>query len=63
MTNDQLEAIYKENAGVSHLTALRMIYNHGWYDGKGQTPTANSADQSKAASAPAAIIKATRRID
>lgn len=63
MTNQELEAIYKENIGLGHITALRMVYNHGHYDGAGVQITANSADKSKAAAKPSAIIKAKGRID
>lgn len=63
MTNTEIEAIYKENIGLGHLTALRMVYTHGWYDGAGQTPTASSPDKSKIASAPTAIIRARSRVD
>lgn len=63
MTNEEIERIYKENLGVGHLTALRMIYNHGWYEGAGQTPTARSDDKSKAVSAPTTIMRARGRID
>lgn len=62
MTNEELEAIYKENIGNDHVTALRMVYNHGWYAGAGQTPTASSEDKSKSATKPTAIIKAARKV-
>lgn len=63
MENTEIEAIYKENLGLGHQTALRMVFNHGWYAGASQTPVVGSPDKSKAAAAPTTIMRATRRID
>jgi len=61
MTNDQIEEIYKANVGIGHLTALRAVYNHGWYEGAGQTPT--TADKSINVAKPTTIIRYTTRLD
>lgn len=61
MTNDQIEEIYKANAGVGHLTAMRAVYNQGWYEGAGQTPTA--VDKSINVAKPTVIIRYTSRLD
>lgn len=63
MTNDEIEAIYKENVGAGHITALRIIFTHGVYAGAGTTPTATSRDVSAVTAKPTAIIKSSRRID
>lgn len=63
MTNAELEEIFKQNINISYITALRAVYNQGWYEGAGQTPTAASPDKSKAAAKPTAIIRHNSRID
>lgn len=63
MTNDEIEAIYKENLPNGHITALRIIFTHGVYAGSGVTPTATSRDVSTVTAKPAAIIRSTKRID
>lgn len=60
MTNDDLEQIYKQNSGVSHLTALRAVYTQGWYEGAGQTPV--SVDKSVDVAKPTVIVRFIRRI-
>lgn len=61
MTNAQLEAIFKAGATDSFMAGLRSVWNAGWYEGKGLTPTATSADQSLAVSKPVAVVKAQKR--
>jgi len=56
MTFDQLEAIFKANNTMSREQALRAVWNAGWYEGAGITPTATSPDKSKGATKPVAII-------
>lgn len=56
MTYAQLEAIYKANVGMSVEQALRAVWNAGWYEGAGVTPTATSPDKSKGVTKPVAII-------
>ena len=63
MTNVELEAIYKTNMDIGHLTALRAVYTHGFYAGAGTTPTATSPDKSKDQAPPAVILKFRSRID
>lgn len=63
MTNDEIEAIYKENLPNGHITALRILFTHGVLAGQGVTPTATSKDVSAVTAKPAAIIRAGRRID
>lgn len=57
MTYSQIEAIYKANLDLSQEQALRAVWNAGWYEGAGVTPSATSPDRSKAAPKPVAIIK------
>lgn len=52
-----MEAIYKANLDLSQEHALRAVWNAGWYEGAGVTPSVTSPDKSKAAPKPAAIIK------
>lgn len=63
MTNEQLEAVYKANIEIGHLTALRAVYTQGFYAGAGQTPTASSPDKSKDQAAPTAVVRFGKRID
>lgn len=57
MTDDELEATYKANIGISHLTALRAVFTQGHYAGAGVTPSATSPDKSLTAAKPAAVVK------
>lgn len=52
-----MEAIFKANIGMSEEQALRAVWNAGWYEGAGVTPSATSPDKSKAAAKPVAIIQ------
>lgn len=61
MTYAQMEAIFKANIGMSEEQALRAVWNAGWYEGAGITPTETSPDKSKAATKPVAIIKLNSR--
>lgn len=56
MTNDQIHNIFKAASGISLTAGLRAIWNAGWYEGAGQTPTANSEDKSLKASKPVAVV-------
>jgi hypothetical protein len=42
---------------MSHEQGFRAVWNAGWYEGAGVTPTETSPDKSKAAAKPVAIIK------
>lgn len=57
MTNAELIAIFKSNLDESMEAAIRGVYNAGWYEGAGVTPTATSPDVSKTKSKPTAIVK------
>lgn len=63
MTNTQLELIWKANIDLSRLSAMRAIYNAGWYEGAAVTPTTTSPDKSCAVAAPAAIIRQRHVVD
>lgn len=39
MLNSDLEAIFREMSGLSNVAAFRYIYDLGFYDGAGVTPT------------------------
>jgi hypothetical protein len=53
MTNAELESLYKENVDISHLAALRAVFNAGYFASAGITPTAQTADQSRISAKPA----------
>lgn len=57
MTNDQLMKVFKTNIDESEIAALRGVYNAGYYEGAGITPTATSVDQSKVKAVPAAVVR------
>ena len=57
MTNAELMTIFKANNDESLLAAIRGVYNAGYYEGAGITPTATSPDVSKTKPLPAAIVK------
>ena len=57
MTNDQILFMYRQNLGASQTAALRAIYNAGYCEGAGITPTATMQDYSKAKTLPTAIHK------
>lgn len=46
MTNQEIEDIYKAGVGDGHVNALRTVWNAGYYEGAGITPTATSKDKS-----------------
>jgi hypothetical protein len=56
MTNDDIVKIFKTNSSESFIAALRGVYNAGYYEGAGLTPTATSVDQSKLKSKPTAVV-------
>lgn len=39
MLNSDLETVFREVSGLSTVAALRYIYDLGFYDGAGVTPT------------------------
>ena len=57
MTNDDIVKIFKANIDESLIAALRGVYNAGYYEGAGLTPTATSVDQSKVKAKPTAVVK------
>lgn len=57
MTNDDLVKIFKTNIEESEIAALRGVYNAGYYEGAGVTPSATSPDQSKVKAKPVAVVK------
>lgn len=60
MTNTELELLYKENIDISHLAALRALFNAGYYAHAGTTPTAQTADQSRTSALPAVRAKVVK---
>lgn len=60
MTNTDINALYQGNIDISHLAALRAVYNAGYFAGAGITPTPMTADQSRTASVPTAKLKVTK---
>lgn len=55
MTPQDLEAVYKQNAGASHADALHLIYLLGVVDGAGQTrSTATPGNVASSKTAPTA---------
>lgn len=56
MTDQHLLDIYLANLPTSHATALRGVWNAGYYEGAGLTPSANAPDKSGTAK-PVAILK------
>jgi hypothetical protein len=62
MTNVQIENIYRAGLATgNHASALRAVWNAGWYEKAGITPTASSADQSIQPSAPVAVVTGKKR--
>ena len=57
MTNDQLTFIYKQNIDTSFIAALKGLYNAGYHEGAGLTPTANGTDYAATKSLPTTIVK------
>jgi hypothetical protein len=57
LTNAQIEAIFKANVDQSFSAALRGVYNAGFYEGTGVTPTATSVDQSQVKAKPVAVVR------
>jgi hypothetical protein len=60
MTNDQLLYIFKQNLDQSEIAALRGVYNAGYCEGAGVTPSATLEDFSRSKAAPAAVVKIRR---
>lgn len=61
MTNDQISEIYRLGNRDGHIAGLRSVWNAGWYEAKGTTPTAGSADQSVTVTKPVAVVQAKKR--
>lgn len=57
MTNADIESLYSENIDISHLAALRAVFNAGYYAGASITPTTTTPDQSRISSKPTVRIK------
>lgn len=57
MTNTDLENLYRDMSGLSHVGALRYIYDLGFYDGAGVTPTSIHSEPSVKQAVPAATNK------
>lgn len=60
MTNSDINALYTGNLDISHLAALRAVYNAGYFAGAGITPTPQTPDQSRTAAVPTAKLKVTK---
>ena len=60
MNSSQLEKIYKDNAGISHLAALKAVYNAGWCAHLGETPSDSTGDATEKQAAPTAYVKIRR---
>lgn len=56
MTNSEIEDIYKQALANGRISALRAVWNAGWYQGASVTPTATSADRSLTIPKPVAVI-------
>lgn len=46
MTNQEMLAIFNTGNVESFMAGLRAVWNAGWYQGNGTTPTASSPDKS-----------------
>lgn len=57
MNNDEITKIFKTNIDESFVAALRGVYNAGYYEGAGVTPSATGVDQSKVKAKPTAVVK------
>jgi dienelactone hydrolase len=57
MTNQQMEQVYSGSVGIGHAAALRVIYTLGYCAGAGQTVSAQTPDEARAATpiAPATV--------
>jgi hypothetical protein len=60
VTNDDINKLYQGNIDISHLAALRAIYNAGYFAGAVITPNSMTADQSKVAPVPTTKLKITK---
>jgi hypothetical protein len=60
MTNAELESLYVENLDISHTAALRAVFDAGYYQGAGVTPTSHTPEQSRLSAKPAVRIKVTK---
>lgn len=61
MTNDQIEDIYKAGLKDGKTAGLRAVWNAGYYQGAGITPTAAGTDFSLQAAKPAAVVTAKKK--
>ena len=57
MNSKQLERIYQDNVGVSHIAALKAVYNAGWCADHGETPSDTTGDATEKQSPPTAYVK------
>lgn len=60
MTNDDINKLYQGNIDISHLAALRAVFNAGYFAGAGVTPTAGTPDQSRVSAPPTTKLKITK---
>lgn len=56
MTNIELEDLFKQASLDSSVSALRAIWNAGYYSGSGKTPVAGGTDFSIAAVKPSVLV-------
>ena len=62
MTNAQIEAIFTDALPRGNrISALRAVWNAGWYEGKGTVPTTTSVDQSLQIAKPVAVIQCWKK--
>lgn len=57
MTNADIESLYTMNIDISHLAALRAVFNAGYFAGAGITPTTTTPDQSRVTTKPTVTLK------
>jgi hypothetical protein len=57
MNSAQLEKIYRDNVSVSHIAALKAVYNAGWCADHGETPSDSTSDASEKQTAPTSYVK------
>lgn len=60
MTNAELQSLYTENLDISHLAALRAVFNAGYFQAAGITPTTQTPDQSRTSTKPAVRLHVTK---
>ena len=56
MTNTEIENIFKSANEISFMAGLRAVWNAGWYEGAGKTPSASAHDKSIHAGKPTATV-------